>query len=423
MNFYKQTVEEALDQNAESEEKWKNYKDTVGETRKTVNTFLKSYKMEVMVPLGKKAFVRGTLQHTNDVLVSHSSNYFSAVSNCQANEILKRRNIVCEQKLKELDIEENLFRGKLDISRNDAFSEQEIIEEYNEEAETEWRNRHRESIKKHKQQEAEERKTLENSQITNLLDQYELIEEMTGELEGLEENEDYDYETLLKFIEKAPETKIRVAHDVNLNEIQTYNEVKLPEINSEAISKQQGISIEPKQIRDVEKQELINDKENQSINNSDSKKKKPRRKVRFSLSLEDVKIIEATTGQSAFPPIQITFEHSNERFNPEIYSGNDDDVQFKHPGEIIKILSTIGPEHQKQKSILKETNYKYDKNTDPKLQSHATVDEDIYDSLSKFPLICGEVIERKSEDVKIVNENEKTGKKASKFKVLRSKIK
>ena len=100
---------QALDQNAESEEKWKNYKETVGETQKTVNTFLKSYKMEVMVPLGKKAFVRGTLQHTNDVLVSHSSNYFSAVSNYQANEILQRRNIVCEQKLKELDKEKDLF--------------------------------------------------------------------------------------------------------------------------------------------------------------------------------------------------------------------------------------------------------------------------------------------------------------------------
>lgn len=66
--------------------------------------------MDILVPLGKKAFVRGTMQHTNDILVSHSSNYFSGVSNYQANEILQRRNIVCEQKLKELDREKDLFR-------------------------------------------------------------------------------------------------------------------------------------------------------------------------------------------------------------------------------------------------------------------------------------------------------------------------
>ena len=66
--------------------------------------------MDVMVPLGKKAFIRGTLQHTNDILVSHSSNYFSLVSNFQANEMLQHRNQVCEQKLKELDKERDLFR-------------------------------------------------------------------------------------------------------------------------------------------------------------------------------------------------------------------------------------------------------------------------------------------------------------------------
>ncbi|XP_070509683.1 unconventional prefoldin RPB5 interactor-like protein [Chironomus tepperi] len=431
MDFYNEKVKEALDQNAINEGKWKDYKQTVGETRKTVNTFVKSYKMEVMVPLGKKAFVRGTLQHTNDVLVSHSSNYFSAVSNYQANEILQRRNKICEQKLKELDAEKDLFRGKLDVSTNDAFSEQEIIEEYNEEAEAEWRKRHRESIRKQKLEEAEERKTQADNKINDLLDQYELIEEMTGELESLEQNEDYDYDTLLKFIsgeKKVPESKKRVAHDVDLNEKKASSEIKVPEIKSEEIKLQNAaIPVEeskPEIIKDVEQQELNNNKENQSIENSESKKKKSRRKVRFSTSLEDVKIIEeATSGQTAFPPIQITFEHSNERFNPDIYNGVDDDVKFKHPGEFIKILNTIDSEHPKQKSILKETNYKYSNNVNPKLQSNAYVDEDIYDSLSKFPLICGEVIERKTDDVKLINENEKTGKKVSKFKVLRSKIK
>lgn len=242
---------------------------------------------------------------------------------------------------------------------------------------------------------------------------------MTGELESLEENADYDYDTLLKFIsgeKKLPESKKRVAHNVDPNDKRTSSKTEEIKELSDEIPMQ---DFKPKQYKDIEQQEIINDKENQSVETPELKKK-PRRKVRFSTSLEDVKIIETIAGQQAFPPIQITFQHSNERFNPDIYNGIDDDVMFKHPGEVIKVLNL---EHPKQKSILKETNYKYEKNVNPKLQSHTSVDEDIYDSLSKFPLICGDVIERKTEEVKIVNENEKTGKKISKFKALRNQIK
>jgi len=244
------------------------------------------------------------------------------------------------------------------------------------------------------------------------------MEEMTGELESLEENADYDYDTLLKFISgevKVPEKKKRIANEADPN---ISSEIKLPETKQ-----QNDVNLVKEEVKDINQNELNNDKENQSVENSEAKKKKPRRKVRFSTSLEDVKIIEPVIGPSVFPSIQINFEHSNEKFNPDIFEEVDDDVLFKHPGEIIKILSTFDSEHPKKKSILKETNYKYDKNPDPKLQSYAKVDEDIYDSLSKFPLICGEVIERNTEEVKIVNENEKTGKKVSKFKVLRSQIK
>ena len=312
-----------------------------------------------------------------------------------------------------------VIRGKLDVSNNDVFCEREIIEEYNEAAESEWRKKHRESIRKQKQQEAEERKIQADGEINDLLDQFELMEEMTGELENLEENEDYDYDTLLKFINgeaKAPEIKKRISHDLESKNIEEITQ------QSDSIPVQ-GSELNTKEIT---QKELSYDKENNIIENIEPKKKRPKRKVRFSTSLEDVKIIETKFEQSAFPPIQITFEHSNEKFNPDIFNGtnDDDDVKFKHPGEIVKILSTFDSEHPKAKSILKETNYKYDHNKqDPKLQSYANVDEDIYDSLSKFPLICGDVIERKMDEVKIVNENEKTGKKVSKFKELRSKVK
>lgn len=66
--------------------------------------------MDIMVPIGKKAFVRGTLCHTNDILMSHGASYFSSVSNHQANDILKHREEVSTKKLKDLGIERELYR-------------------------------------------------------------------------------------------------------------------------------------------------------------------------------------------------------------------------------------------------------------------------------------------------------------------------
>lgn len=75
-----------------------------------MNEFLKSAHLDIMVPIGRKAFVRGKLQHTNDILVSHSSNYFSLVSNSQANELLDARTVTCDKQVKALGKERKLFR-------------------------------------------------------------------------------------------------------------------------------------------------------------------------------------------------------------------------------------------------------------------------------------------------------------------------
>lgn len=75
-----------------------------------MNEFLKSCHLDIMVPIGKKAFIRGKLQHTNDILMSHDSNYFSLVSNSQANELMKARIVTCDKQLKEIQKERKLFR-------------------------------------------------------------------------------------------------------------------------------------------------------------------------------------------------------------------------------------------------------------------------------------------------------------------------
>lgn len=75
-----------------------------------MNEFLKSCHLDIMVPIGKKAFIRGKLQHTNDILISHNSSYFSLVSNHQANEIMKARIVTCNKQLQAFEKERKLFR-------------------------------------------------------------------------------------------------------------------------------------------------------------------------------------------------------------------------------------------------------------------------------------------------------------------------
>lgn len=75
-----------------------------------MNEFLKSCQLDILVPLGKKAYVRGKLIHTNDILVSHNPNYFSLVSNAQVNEILESRLEKCDERLEAIEAERKLFQ-------------------------------------------------------------------------------------------------------------------------------------------------------------------------------------------------------------------------------------------------------------------------------------------------------------------------
>lgn len=75
---------------------------------------------------------------------------------------------------------------------NFSADKQEIIEEYDEAKEDEWRKNHRENVKKMKQIEAEERKKDKkkvDKNILDMLDELELIEELNEELVAFNDNE------------------------------------------------------------------------------------------------------------------------------------------------------------------------------------------------------------------------------------------
>lgn len=100
---------QALEANEENTRKWEKYKEELKQTEKNLKEFVKSTKVDIMVPMGKKALVRGQLIHTNEITVCHGSSVFSDCSQLQALEIIQHRLEKCEERLKALKVERDLF--------------------------------------------------------------------------------------------------------------------------------------------------------------------------------------------------------------------------------------------------------------------------------------------------------------------------
>lgn len=100
----------ALERNSDDTEKWEIFKKELEETKTNLNEFVKSHSLDIMVPMGKKALIRGKLQHTNEITVSHGNGMFSDCSQIQAIEILNHRLNTCTTRLRALEAERNLYR-------------------------------------------------------------------------------------------------------------------------------------------------------------------------------------------------------------------------------------------------------------------------------------------------------------------------
>lgn len=100
----------------------------------------------------------------------------------------------------------------------DAFSSQEIIEPYDEEAEKKWEMDHKTKVKEHKQREALERqqqmngKNQDKDDIIKRLDELELMEELENELEGIAEEDDETVQAILSNQIEPISRKKRISH-------------------------------------------------------------------------------------------------------------------------------------------------------------------------------------------------------------------
>ncbi|XP_034476371.1 unconventional prefoldin RPB5 interactor-like protein [Drosophila innubila] len=157
-------LRQALGKNADETERWQAYKADNETAIKNLDMFSKQLTVEVMVPIGKKAFMPGQLIHTNELLVGHYQGYFSACSAHKAKEICQHRLGLAEEHLKKLEVEAELWQNKLEKPLLEGAmpnaGEIEIVEAFEEEAHNTWLEQHKESLRKQKQEEREYRESL-----------------------------------------------------------------------------------------------------------------------------------------------------------------------------------------------------------------------------------------------------------------------
>ncbi|XP_037887768.1 unconventional prefoldin RPB5 interactor-like protein [Glossina fuscipes] len=219
---------EALEKNAEEIEKWKNYLEETKVGIENLKKFIKHLDVDVMVPVGTKAFMPGKLIHTNEILVSHYQGYFSKCSTNKAREICELRIENAKEHLKKLEVEAELWQNKLQKPYEDGVlavgEKRDIIEDYDEQKEEVWRGQHRERIRQAKLKEKTERDSVQKSdeEVFKMLEEAELMEELEQELDSLEIN-DMTEEIINKLISgdmKVPKERNRISHEKQAEQVE-----------------------------------------------------------------------------------------------------------------------------------------------------------------------------------------------------------
>lgn len=208
--IFQQTYLKALLDNKNNLNQWKAFKEKYEEVIKNLNFYNEKSKHSICIPLGKKAFVKGHLVHTNDVWVTLGCGWFLKTSTKKAVEICERRIQHANELIEKWEKENKLLESMRDYSINkDVFGRgdsKEIVEPFDENQEKNWKEEHKKKERKYRQQLKELREktgsaTLNDEKdIWEHLEALELQEELEDELNRLGHNdtsseEDEDNET------------------------------------------------------------------------------------------------------------------------------------------------------------------------------------------------------------------------------------
>lgn len=350
---------EALGHNKRETESCREYKNDLQMATRNLQSFQNRLSVDVMVPIGPHALMPGHLYHTNEVLIGKPSGIFIEATTNQALDIVQRRMKVADQRLKDLAVEEEFFRNKLEYpQKKDVFSQEdqkEIIEEYDEEAEKQWRIGHKQKIREAKQKEREEREKKrvpdeEFHAVLENLEELELMEELQDEFNSIVvDPEPIDLTGVVEFKEKP-----RVSY-----ELESFCSKAEADHNGAPTIGEQALG-------------------NGTITEGEAKPK--RKSLQFSEDLEKIKLIRKmdrpSTLITAYDPeltLQLKFRHSPMEYQPppksdceEITSPVDIYNRFAH---CLKHFTAPSTPDDQPRSILKKTTHTIPVNRNAKLVS------------------------------------------------------
>ncbi|CAL7942277.1 unnamed protein product [Xylocopa violacea] len=193
--LHSEALAKAIQKNEEQCKIWTTYKKGHEKVAEALQTFQKDLYVNCMVPIGKRAMMKGKLIHTNEVLACLGDGYFAKYSASGAIALCQRRIEKADEMLKKLSTERDLYETRMMVSETNLFEDlagKEIVEHWNEDQIAAWKKKHREKEREYHQKLAklrqEERKKIETEEdLFNRLDQLEIEEELADELNRLED--------------------------------------------------------------------------------------------------------------------------------------------------------------------------------------------------------------------------------------------
>ena len=100
----------ALEETRKRGKVWSKHKQEYTSLKSVLSTLNDKTSHRTMVPLGSKAYMEGTLIHTNEIMVLLGDNWFAERSTSQASEICDRRISRCDEMMSKLNDELKLIQ-------------------------------------------------------------------------------------------------------------------------------------------------------------------------------------------------------------------------------------------------------------------------------------------------------------------------
>ncbi|XP_003702501.1 unconventional prefoldin RPB5 interactor [Megachile rotundata] len=390
-------LSKGIEKNEEQCKIWRAYKTGHEKVAEALQTFQKDLYVNCMVPIGKRALMKGRLIHTNEVLAFLGDGYFAKYSAAGAIALCQRRIQNAEEMLKKLSTERDLYETRMMVTENDFFEDcagTEIVEHWNEEQIDEWRKKHREREKEYHQKLTKLRqdniKKIETEEdLFNRLDQLEIEEELADELNRLED-------------------EVHELFGEELKEGECYYESESSSESEENDSKKEDEDIvdsEKKQPEENVKSNRITKSVSFAVSEDNQKKEKD----------ENLKKSEETNNEdveegSVEDILRIEFSHSSN--NPTIKS---DGESIQSPADIYKMLS-------KPKSILKRSPNDIPVQAPPPDYSTEEEEEEESNKPSAYESVVKDIQERNTTaPVNDVSKTQEHARPISKFKRDRQK--